>query len=100
MLLIYFCIHFGQVKCSLHYYYFFLSPISNAVERRGKILPEFISSWEDATGFGGKTETSFLLKELDTLRAKNKKVQFQYSDHRIYYFSVVSQSIHFKLFLI
>ncbi|XP_040530015.1 mirror-image polydactyly gene 1 protein isoform X5 [Gallus gallus] len=48
---------------------------SNAVERRGKILPEFISSWEDATGFGGKTETSFLLKELDTLRAKNKKLQ-------------------------
>lgn len=48
---------------------------SSAVERRGKILPEFISSWEDATGFGGKTETSFLLKELDTLRAKNKKLQ-------------------------
>ncbi|XP_031449696.1 mirror-image polydactyly gene 1 protein [Phasianus colchicus] len=48
---------------------------SSAVERRGKMLPEFISSWEDATGFGGKTETSFLLKELDTLRAKNKKLQ-------------------------
>ncbi|XP_031409467.1 mirror-image polydactyly gene 1 protein isoform X7 [Meleagris gallopavo] len=48
---------------------------SSALERRGKIVPEFISSWEDATGFGGKTETSFLLKELDALRVKNKKLQ-------------------------
>ncbi|XP_015720515.1 mirror-image polydactyly gene 1 protein [Coturnix japonica] len=48
---------------------------SSAVERRGKVVPEFISSWEDASGFGGKTETSFLLKELDSLRAKNKKLQ-------------------------
>ncbi|XP_042724053.1 mirror-image polydactyly gene 1 protein [Lagopus leucura] len=48
---------------------------SGAVGSRGKILPEFISSKEDPTGFGGKTQTSFLLKELDTLRAKNKKLQ-------------------------
>ncbi|XP_065609267.1 mirror-image polydactyly gene 1 protein isoform X1 [Cyrtonyx montezumae] len=48
---------------------------SSTVERRGILLPEFISSWEDTTGFAGKTEISFLLKELDTLRAKNKKLQ-------------------------
>ncbi|XP_058720662.1 mirror-image polydactyly gene 1 protein [Poecile atricapillus] len=49
---------------------------SSSVERKNKrMLPEFISSWNDAEDLGGKTETAFLLKELDTLRAKNKKLQ-------------------------
>ncbi|XP_015486776.1 mirror-image polydactyly gene 1 protein isoform X2 [Parus major] len=49
---------------------------SSSVERKDKrMLPEFISSWNDAEDLGGKTETAFLLKELDTLRAKNKKLQ-------------------------
>jgi len=47
------------------------------------MLPDFMSSWEDAADLGGKTETAFLLKELDTLRAKNKKVKLTYSDHSI-----------------
>lgn len=42
------------------------------------MLPEFISSWNDAEDLGGRTETAFLLKELDTLRARNKKVQLRY----------------------
>ncbi|XP_063255004.1 mirror-image polydactyly gene 1 protein isoform X2 [Prinia subflava] len=47
-----------------------------SVERKdSRTLPEFISSWNDAGSLGGKTETAFLLKELDTLRAKNKKLQ-------------------------
>ncbi|KAF4788525.1 hypothetical protein TURU_158906 [Turdus rufiventris] len=49
---------------------------SSMVERKdNRMLPEFISSWNDAEELGGKTETAFLLKELDTLRAKNKKLQ-------------------------
>uniref|UniRef100_A0A8C3X9W4 Mirror-image polydactyly 1 n=1 Tax=Cyanoderma ruficeps TaxID=181631 RepID=A0A8C3X9W4_9PASS len=49
---------------------------SSTVERKdNRMLPEFISSWNDAEDLGGKTETAFLLKELDTLRAKNKKLQ-------------------------
>ncbi|XP_063255008.1 mirror-image polydactyly gene 1 protein isoform X4 [Prinia subflava] len=48
----------------------------SSVERKdSRTLPEFISSWNDAGSLGGKTETAFLLKELDTLRAKNKKLQ-------------------------
>ncbi|XP_053924361.1 mirror-image polydactyly gene 1 protein isoform X2 [Cuculus canorus] len=42
--------------------------------------PEFISLWEDSADLGGKTETAFLLKELDTLRAKNKKLQDQLAE--------------------
>ncbi|KAJ7399555.1 mirror-image polydactyly gene 1 protein [Pitangus sulphuratus] len=49
---------------------------SSAVERKAnRMLPEFIPSWEDSSDLGGRTETAFLLKELDTLRAKNKKLQ-------------------------
>ncbi|XP_037993411.1 mirror-image polydactyly gene 1 protein isoform X2 [Motacilla alba alba] len=49
---------------------------SSSVERKDRrMLPEFISSWNGAEDLGGRTETSFLLKELDTLRAKNKKLQ-------------------------
>ncbi|XP_035182860.1 mirror-image polydactyly gene 1 protein isoform X2 [Oxyura jamaicensis] len=51
------------------------------VEEKGKkMLPEVISSWKDGTYAGGKTETAFLLKELDTLRAKNKKLQDKLSE--------------------
>lgn len=64
------------------------------------MLPEFTSSWKGAADLAGKTETAFLLKELDTLRAKNTKVQLRYSDHSICSFMVVLQNIHFKLFLI
>ncbi|XP_068539390.1 mirror-image polydactyly gene 1 protein isoform X1 [Anas acuta] len=53
----------------------------STVEEKGKrMLPEFISSWKDGTDVGGKTETAFLLKELDTLRAKNKKLQDKLSE--------------------
>ncbi|XP_027526817.1 mirror-image polydactyly gene 1 protein isoform X1 [Neopelma chrysocephalum] len=49
---------------------------SSTVERKAnRMLPEFIPSWKDAADLDGKTETAFLLKELDTLRAKNKKLQ-------------------------
>ncbi|XP_064279981.1 mirror-image polydactyly gene 1 protein [Passer domesticus] len=49
---------------------------SSSVERKdNRMLPEFISSWNNADDLGGRTETAFLLKELDTLRAKNKKLQ-------------------------
>ncbi|XP_071414003.1 mirror-image polydactyly gene 1 protein isoform X2 [Pithys albifrons albifrons] len=49
---------------------------SSTIERKAnRLLPEFIPSWKDAADLGGKTETAFLLKELDTLRAKNKKLQ-------------------------
>ncbi|KAM6393149.1 mirror-image polydactyly gene 1 protein isoform 2-T5 [Pluvialis apricaria] len=48
---------------------------STIARKANRMLPEFISSWKDAADLGGKTETSFLLKELDTLRAKNKKLQ-------------------------
>ncbi|XP_064570635.1 mirror-image polydactyly gene 1 protein isoform X1 [Zonotrichia leucophrys gambelii] len=49
---------------------------SSSLERKdSRMLPEFISSWNDAEDLGGRTETAFLLKELDTLRAKNKKLQ-------------------------
>ncbi|XP_068873937.1 mirror-image polydactyly gene 1 protein isoform X1 [Aphelocoma coerulescens] len=49
---------------------------SSTVEGKGnRTLPEFIPSWNGAEDLGGKTETAFLLKELDTLRAKNKKLQ-------------------------
>ncbi|TRZ26407.1 hypothetical protein HGM15179_000761 [Zosterops borbonicus] len=49
---------------------------SSFVERKGnRMLPEFLSSWNDAEDSGGKTETALLLKELDTLRAKNEKLQ-------------------------
>ncbi|KAM9380964.1 mirror-image polydactyly gene 1 protein [Phaethornis superciliosus] len=43
--------------------------------KANRIFPEFTSSWKNASDLGGKTETAFLLKELDTLRAKNKKLQ-------------------------
>lgn len=86
----------------MHYFSsFFFPPKNSTVEEKGKrMLPEFISSWKDGTDVGGKTETAFLLKELDTLRAKNKKVKLRYSDHRICWFMVVLQNIYFKLFLI
>lgn len=49
---------------------------SSTVEKKdNRMVPAFISSWNDAEDLGGKTETAFLLKELDTLRAKNKKLQ-------------------------
>ncbi|XP_056348637.1 mirror-image polydactyly gene 1 protein [Oenanthe melanoleuca] len=45
---------------------------SSTVERKfNRMLPE----WSNVEDLGGKTETAFLLKELDTLRAKNKKLQ-------------------------
>ncbi|KAM6069316.1 mirror-image polydactyly gene 1 protein isoform 6-T12 [Theristicus caerulescens] len=54
---------------------------SSTVEKKAsRMLPEFISSWKDAADLGGKTETAFLLKELDTLRAKNKKLQDKLSE--------------------
>ncbi|XP_010283665.1 PREDICTED: mirror-image polydactyly gene 1 protein homolog, partial [Phaethon lepturus] len=54
---------------------------SSTVERKpNRMLPEFISSWKDAADLGGKTEAAFLLKELDTLRAKNKKLQDKLSE--------------------
>ncbi|XP_053837375.1 mirror-image polydactyly gene 1 protein [Vidua macroura] len=46
---------------------------SSVIDNR--ILPEFMSTWNDAEDLGGRTETAFLLKELDTLRAKNRKLQ-------------------------
>ncbi|XP_017938417.2 mirror-image polydactyly gene 1 protein isoform X2 [Manacus vitellinus] len=49
---------------------------SSTVERKAnRMLPEFTPSWKDAADLDGKTETAFLLKELDMLRAKNKKLQ-------------------------
>ncbi|XP_040455915.1 mirror-image polydactyly gene 1 protein isoform X2 [Falco naumanni] len=54
---------------------------SSTVEQKAKrMLPEFVSSWRDASDLDGKTETAFLLKELDTLRAKNKKLQDKLSE--------------------
>ncbi|XP_075359290.1 mirror-image polydactyly gene 1 protein isoform X2 [Mycteria americana] len=54
---------------------------SSTIERKAnRVLPEFIPSWKDAADLGGKTETAFLLKELDTLRAKNKKLQDKLSE--------------------
>ncbi|XP_074724421.1 mirror-image polydactyly gene 1 protein isoform X1 [Strix uralensis] len=54
---------------------------SSTIERKAnRTVPEFISSWKDAADLGGKTETAFLLKELDTLRAKNKKLQDKLSE--------------------
>ncbi|XP_025946669.1 mirror-image polydactyly gene 1 protein isoform X2 [Apteryx rowi] len=54
---------------------------SSFVERvSDRMLPDFISSWKDAADSGGKTETAFLLKELDTLRAKNTKLQEKLSE--------------------
>ncbi|XP_054682627.1 mirror-image polydactyly gene 1 protein isoform X1 [Grus americana] len=54
---------------------------SSTIERKAyRMLPEFISSRKDAADLGGKTETAFLLKELDTLRAKNKKLQDKLSE--------------------
>ncbi|XP_054056309.1 mirror-image polydactyly gene 1 protein isoform X1 [Rissa tridactyla] len=53
----------------------------STMERKAnRMLPEFIPSWKDAADLGGKTETAFLLKELDTLRAKNKKLQDKLSE--------------------
>ncbi|XP_071602200.1 mirror-image polydactyly gene 1 protein isoform X5 [Heliangelus exortis] len=48
--------------------------------KANRIFPEFLSSWKNASDLGGKTETAFLLKELDTLRAKNKKLQDKLSE--------------------
>ncbi|XP_057284543.1 mirror-image polydactyly gene 1 protein isoform X1 [Pezoporus wallicus] len=54
---------------------------SSSVERKAnRMLPEFVSSWNNAADLGGKTETSFLLKELDSLRAKNKKLEDKLSE--------------------
>ncbi|XP_061223305.1 mirror-image polydactyly gene 1 protein isoform X2 [Neopsephotus bourkii] len=57
------------------------SPQESSVERKAnRMLPEFVSSWNNAADLGGKTETSFLLKELDYLRAKNKKLEDKLSE--------------------
>ncbi|XP_072720631.1 mirror-image polydactyly gene 1 protein isoform X2 [Ciconia boyciana] len=54
---------------------------SSTIERKAnRVLPEFTPSWKDAADLGGKTETAFLLKELDMLRAKNKKLQDKLSE--------------------
>ncbi|PKU46135.1 hypothetical protein llap_3573 [Limosa lapponica baueri] len=54
---------------------------SSTAERKvNRMFPEFISSRKDATDLGGKRETAFLLEELDTLRAKNKKLQDKLSE--------------------
>ncbi|XP_009957328.1 PREDICTED: mirror-image polydactyly gene 1 protein [Leptosomus discolor] len=54
---------------------------SSTIEGKTNRMPtEFISSWKDAADLGGKKETAFLLKELDTLRAKNKKLQDKLSE--------------------
>ncbi|XP_069714558.1 mirror-image polydactyly gene 1 protein [Phaenicophaeus curvirostris] len=48
----------------------------NTIERQANRMSlEFTCLWEDSADLGGKTETAFLLRELDTLRAKNKKLQ-------------------------
>ncbi|XP_062433623.1 mirror-image polydactyly gene 1 protein [Rhea pennata] len=53
----------------------------SSVERKDdRMFPDFISSWKDAADLGRKTETAFLLKELDTLRAKNTKLQDKLSE--------------------
>ncbi|XP_026705795.1 mirror-image polydactyly gene 1 protein isoform X1 [Athene cunicularia] len=52
----------------------------NIEKMANRMVPEFISLWKDAEDLGGKTETAFLLKELDTLRAKNKKLQDKLSE--------------------
>lgn len=71
------------------------------MERKAnRMFPEFKSSWRDAAELDGKTETAFLLKELDTLRAKNKQVRLRYSHHSVCSFMVVLQNTHFKLLLI
>lgn len=72
-------------KCFLILFNFFFFPLPkySTVERKdNRKLSEFISSWNDVENLGGKTETAFLLKELDTLRAKNKKVQLRYSRYQ------------------
>ncbi|XP_030341132.1 mirror-image polydactyly gene 1 protein isoform X2 [Strigops habroptila] len=57
------------------------SPEESSVERKAnRMLPEFVSSWNKAADLGGKTETAFLLKELETLRAKNKKLEDKLSE--------------------
>uniref|UniRef100_A0A8C4TNR2 Mirror-image polydactyly 1 n=1 Tax=Falco tinnunculus TaxID=100819 RepID=A0A8C4TNR2_FALTI len=58
------------------------SPEESSTEEQkvNRMLPEFVSSWRDASDLDGKTETAFLLKELDTLRAKNKKLQDKLSE--------------------
>ncbi|KAM6274540.1 mirror-image polydactyly gene 1 protein isoform 1-T1 [Porphyrio hochstetteri] len=54
---------------------------SSTIERKAnRMLPELGSSWKDAADLGGKTESAFLLKELDTLRDKNKKLQDKLSE--------------------
>uniref|UniRef100_A0A8B9FWC6 Mirror-image polydactyly 1 n=1 Tax=Amazona collaria TaxID=241587 RepID=A0A8B9FWC6_9PSIT len=54
---------------------------SSSIERKvNRILPEFVSSWNNAADLGGKRETAFLLKELDALRAKNKKLEDKLSE--------------------
>ena len=81
---------------ALFFFLFFSPPKHSTVERKAnRMLPEFISSWKDAADLGGKTETAFLLKELDTLRAKNKKVQLRYSDH-----SIALLSLSYKTYIL
>ncbi|XP_064005129.1 mirror-image polydactyly gene 1 protein isoform X3 [Pogoniulus pusillus] len=53
----------------------------STVERKAnRMFLEFKSSWRDAAELDGKTETAYLLKELDTLRAKNKQLQDKLSE--------------------
>ncbi|KAM8807934.1 mirror-image polydactyly gene 1 protein [Eudromia elegans] len=60
---------------------FFPLPQNISVKGKSeKMLPNFVSSWKDATDIGGKTETAFLLKELDALRARNAKLQDELSE--------------------
>uniref|UniRef100_A0A8C3I9E5 Mirror-image polydactyly 1 n=1 Tax=Chrysemys picta bellii TaxID=8478 RepID=A0A8C3I9E5_CHRPI len=49
-------------------------------EKQGRMLSDFMTSWKETGDLDKETNIAFLLKELDAVRAKNKKLQDKLSE--------------------
>ncbi|XP_067389977.1 mirror-image polydactyly gene 1 protein [Emydura macquarii macquarii] len=48
---------------------------SSITEKQGRMLSDLMTSWKETSELDKEMNIAFLLKELDTIRAKNKKLQ-------------------------
>nr|XP_042698853.1 mirror-image polydactyly gene 1 protein [Chrysemys picta bellii] len=53
---------------------------SSITEKQGRMLSDFMTSWKETGDLDKETNIAFLLKELDAVRAKNKKLQDKLSE--------------------
>uniref|UniRef100_A0A8C3T561 Mirror-image polydactyly 1 n=1 Tax=Chelydra serpentina TaxID=8475 RepID=A0A8C3T561_CHESE len=54
--------------------------MSKVIEKQGRMLSDLMTSWKETGDLDKETNIAFLLKELDAVRAKNKKLQDKLSE--------------------